>query len=502
MKARVTSLWLMLAAILLAAAAVAMTGWGSPDPTVTVRGGVGSTVESVLPGGALWRTGLRNGQMVVELSGGVDAPSWSLVSTDGTYLYSASYGSLAQGLRDALPAAMVALVLAAASWVLVRSLPFAAALSAIAMIVGAQTVLVNGPALTSSIAAVAATISPAIWLWSWSDQTRWGVIGVLAATAIAAAWLGVRLAAPDSYEQLELVRQSAMGAGLLGIALVLAGKGKWRARILALERARAADVFAVVGVLCVGVAAAVVAGLPVFLLIVAIGSMVVVYPVVRRRLATTIDQLLFGEIRGRATLEAVESERGRIARDLHDAPLQEISAVIRELDRRPDTDAEAELLRSAAGHLRRVTTELRPPVLDDLGLPAALSHVIEQAAARAPGVDVQANITPDDPRSVRAPAVVELAVFRIVQEAVDNSLRHAQATRVVVNALVSEAEVDVTIEDDGVGIDSRAARQAARNGHIGLPTMAQRAAAIGASFSVSAARPRGTAVRVRWRSGT
>lgn len=496
-----TSLALMLAAVLLAAAAVAMTGWGSPDPTVTVRGGVGSIVESVLPGGALWRAGIRNGQTVLELSGGIDERSWSLVTTDVTHVYSASYGSLALSLRDALPAALVAIALAVASWMLVRSLSFAAALSAIAVIVGGQTVLNNGPAALSSVAAVAATVSPAIWLWSWDDHARRAIRGVLAATlAVAVAWLGVRLAAPALYEQIELLRQTAMAGGVLGIALVLAGKPSWRGRILALERSRVVDLLALVGVLGVGVAAAVVAGLPVFLLIVATGSAIVLYPVVRRRLATTIDQLVFGEIRGRATLEAVENERGRIARDLHDAPLQEISAVIRELDRRPDANAEADLLRSAAGHLRRVTTELRPPVLDDLGLQAALSHVIDQAEARARDVDIQANITPDDPLAARAPTVVELAVFRIVQEAVENALRHAQATTVVVKAVVSEDEVDVAVEDDGIGIDPRTARHASRNGHIGLPTMAQRAAAIGASFSVEAARPHGTVVRVRWRS--
>jgi signal transduction histidine kinase len=145
-----------------------------------------------------------------------------------------------------------------------------------------------------------------------------------------------------------------------------------------------------------------------------------------------------------------------------------------------------------------VTTELRPPVLDDLGLPAALQHVVDQASARSPGVEVEGDITPVDLFSERAPAHVELAVFRIVQEAVENALSHSGATLVRVTARVTPAEVEASVEDDGHGMPAGAGRAALQAGHLGLATMAQRAELIGGVFNLHAVAPHGTVVRVHW----
>ncbi len=209
---------------------------------------------------------------------------------------------------------------------------------------------------------------------------------------------------------------------------------------------------------------------------------------------------MLGDIRHRASLQAVEEERGRIARDLHDEPLQEIAAVIRRLDSRPDVAVETDILRNVSGRLRQITTELRPPVLDDLGLRAAISYVADQAASVATDAEVVALVEPSDPIVDRPPADVELAVFRIVQEAADNAVRHARAQTIEIRALVTATEVDAVVQDDGVGIDEGSQREALLAGHVGMASMAQRAALIGADFAVQQARPSGTIVRVHWQA--
>src|SRR5262249_5394501 len=138
------------------------------------------------------------------------------------------------------------------------------------------------------------------------------------------------------------------------------------------------------------------------------------------------------------------------------------------------------------------------PVLDDLGLLAAISYVVSQARETSAEMEIVATLTPDDPFAARPPADVELAVFRIVQEAVDNAVRHSSGSLVSVNAVVEPGFVEVTIQDDGVGIPVQARRRAIEAGHVGLATMAERAALIGAQLDIRSVEPSGTAIRVKW----
>lgn len=96
-----------------------------------------------------------------------------------------------------------------------------------------------------------------------------------------------------------------------------------------------------------------------------------------------IDQLFVAPIRERASLAAAEAEKVRLARHIHDEPLQILSGVIRRLEVQPVAPDEIEALRETAQRLREVAVELNPPVLEDLGLGPALSHLVDQATARA-----------------------------------------------------------------------------------------------------------------------
>jgi two-component system NarL family sensor kinase len=100
-------------------------------------------------------------------------------------------------------------------------------------------------------------------------------------------------------------------------------------------------------------------------------------------------------------------------------------------------------------------------------------------------------------RASRLPSNVELALYRIAQEALTNALRHSGAATVLVRADLSPTQATIDIRDDGVGIDPVAARGAARRGRMGLASMSQRARLIGADLVIEPLHP-GTSVRVRW----
>ncbi len=501
MKHRLAGVGLLLAATVAAAYVVAVVGWGQPEIEVRLTNDQPPTVVWVLPGGPVWERGIRPTQTVTSIAAGTSPADWAMTTTDGRIENTASDPAIQLAMRDWLPVAMLALILCLAAWLAIRRPQIATALAVLAVAISAQALLSADMPIRSSAAGAAAVTAPPLWLWLWSSRTaRLRVVVSVMAGLVALVWLTARAAFPDLYDIAEIARAAAIIIGLLLVAAVLIEQRGWRQALLNLEGRRAADLFAVTAVLTVIVVVAVLTEVPLAALVLGGGIALLAYPAVRRRLGSTIDELVLSEVRGRASLAAVEDERGRIARELHDAPLQEVAAVIRDLDRHPGTEKEADMLRQAASHLRQVTTELRPPVLDDLGLPAALQHVVAQATAGSPGIEIESDITPVDLYSGRAPAQVELAVFRIVQEAVENALRHSGATLIRVVARVGPTEVEASVADDGRGIAAGAARAALQAGHLGLATMAQRAALIGAEFSTQPTVPHGTLVRVHWQA--
>jgi len=159
----------------------------------------------------------------------------------------------------------------------------------------------------------------------------------------------------------------------------------------------------------------------------------------------------------RRVLSAQEAERRRIAQELHDQIGQNLTAVVLELKRLQghvtadwaDTLADAqELARESLGELRRISYELRPAALDDLGLRSALESLATAVARRA-DIDVALEVAPDLPP---LPADVELAVYRIAQEALTNAVRHSGCTRSRVRLSAEDDAVYLRVADDGRGL--------------------------------------------------
>ena len=205
----------------------------------------------------------------------------------------------------------------------------------------------------------------------------------------------------------------------------------------------------------------------------------------------------------RKLVTAQEDERTRIARDLHDQLGQRLTALRlaleRHRERRPpdasadgDLDRALELSRDADAEIDFLAWELRPAVLDDLGLAEALPRYVDEwsrhygiaAECRAAGVLTGA-LTPE----------AEVACYRVAQEALNNVIKHAHATRADVILEVRDNHVVLVVEDDGVGFDP-AAIAGGENG-IGLAGMKERAAIIGATLQVESAPGRGAAIFLR-----
>lgn len=190
---------------------------------------------------------------------------------------------------------------------------------------------------------------------------------------------------------------------------------------------------------------------------------------------------------------AAETERARLAADLHDDALQQLTMLVRTLDESGQTDAAAEA-RDVATKLRGVVGDLRLPILDDLGAGAALEWLVERMEPLAGGP-----VKLERSDASRPPANVELAIFRVAQEALANAIRHGNppiAVRYDVNA---DGRVTLAIDDAGSGISDRAAEEAPREGHFGLLNMQQRAEQIGALLDVRRWPSGGTRVALEWR---
>ncbi len=192
--------------------------------------------------------------------------------------------------------------------------------------------------------------------------------------------------------------------------------------------------------------------------------------------------------------DAQEEERRRIASDIHDDPIQVMSAAdirVQALARRiddPELRREADELREVIGaaveRLRHLLFELRPPALDREGLVAAL---------RAYAGDAEPIPRIEDTLPFEPPSELRAILFRIAKEAIANARKHAFATRIEVSVADADGGVRLVIADDGHGFDVGVI-DSPEPGHIGLPTMIERAQLAGGRCRIESERGRGTTV--------
>jgi len=210
-------------------------------------------------------------------------------------------------------------------------------------------------------------------------------------------------------------------------------------------------------------------------------------------------------------LRTQEAERMRVARELHDdvAPVVVmVKYMIEDALGRLGHNAPAESvetlhdaalrLRDVVSELRRISTDLRPKLLDDLGLLATLEWYCRSVEEACTGVRVECHLQVAE---AIVPQRLKLEIFRITQEALSNVVEHAHARRVQVNLYVALEELCLVIEDDGRGFDPSSAAGQDESGmmRVGLQSIRRRTEATGGRMLLDTAPGRGTRVGAMWR---
>src|SRR5512132_748304 len=204
----------------------------------------------------------------------------------------------------------------------------------------------------------------------------------------------------------------------------------------------------------------------------------------------------------RRTNAAIEGERNRIARDLHDGPVQGVSAASLSLEavllmlKAGEIDAGLGILSKVrselseeADNLRRLMSGLRPPLLEERGLIPALRETVDRF-----GRDNLVHTEFSGRASGEIPQDLETLAYRVVQEALSNSAKHAHPVSVTVAVETTGGQLRVEIVDDGEGFDAGKAREYLQSGRVGLASMRERVELANGTFMVHSAPGRGTTV--------
>lgn len=207
----------------------------------------------------------------------------------------------------------------------------------------------------------------------------------------------------------------------------------------------------------------------------------------------------------RELVSAQETERARIARDLHDELGQQLTSLRLHLSQigrnlsksskaRPVlsvTELEAEKIDSRVSFLAWM---IRPTTIDELGLAKALRGYVREWSRN---FDIAADFTAHRPARARLLPEIEINLYRVAQECLNNVAKYAHAAAVSVLLTINEREACLIVEDDGVGFDTSHAQQQGSDGGLGIRGMQERANLLGGTFEIESAPKAGTTVYVR-----
>jgi signal transduction histidine kinase len=466
---------------------------GHPDAGVVID--ASSHIEAVSPTGFAWRDNIRPGQLVLRSTSAADADGWILVSQGPLGPIESRERPVVDALRGTLPFALIGLgagCLAVAFlrlnrlWVLpCACLAFDAASVPLFLANQGATALVLATAAFAPLATLAVRVR----------RRRLVALAIIAGgTALVMAWAWV-FTTGGALDPIEPARRTTALAAT-GLLIVDRAMTTKPSRLSAFQ---AFWVVVAIGIVATGLSLVYFAALPAPVIAIAIVLGLLAVPPIRSVVGRRLELALMADLRQQVAADVAEEERGRLARELHDAPLQELAAVIRRLELVPEAQDESQSLRSVADQLRSVAVDLRPPMLEDIGLGAALDFLADQVGSPELPVRAKVDDSTELERRTRPPEPVEFALYRIAREAVTNAVTHSQAHEVIIDGRIARDAVDIAVLDDGIGVGQGDARRASGEGRLGIPSMRRRAQAIGAEFAIEARNP-GTRVRVSWRA--
>lgn len=199
-----------------------------------------------------------------------------------------------------------------------------------------------------------------------------------------------------------------------------------------------------------------------------------------------------------ANVNRDEEERMRLALKLHDSILNRLAALLMKLDGPSITPAFQSAYEELSNLVRGIVADLRPPMLV-YGLKPAIEELVEDRMAESSGTpQISVVIDSDD---VRYAPLVELHLYRIVQQSLENAIEHAQATGIWISGHLNPREAEIRIRDDGTGFaapDGAALQNLIAHKHFGLAGLIERANLIGARVQIESAPGTGTRVQVNW----
>jgi two-component system, NarL family, sensor histidine kinase DegS len=220
-----------------------------------------------------------------------------------------------------------------------------------------------------------------------------------------------------------------------------------------------------------------------------------------RTLGSQLENAQQSRALGLHVIRAQEEERRRLAREIHDGPTQLLNSVVLRIDvcqRFFDTDLERvrgelqqlkELVRLSLQDVRKIIFDLRPMTLDDLGVVPALRTFLKDYQAKT-GIETDFSVFGNDRRY---DSTFEVAIFRIVQEALTNVSKHAGASRVWVKVETTGGkEIKVQVKDDGAGFDASKVVAGVAGSKFGLVAMRERTELLGGSMEIHSAPSQGT----------
>lgn len=197
-----------------------------------------------------------------------------------------------------------------------------------------------------------------------------------------------------------------------------------------------------------------------------------------------------------ADINRHEQERLHLALDLHDSILNQLAALLMNLDESAMTPDFQKAYDMLARRLREIVSDLRPPMLN-YGLKPAIESLAEALMERrGNNLKVSVALQADENRHI---PLTELHVYRMVQEACENSMRHAQAGNILISGRLDQKQVDLQVEDDGVGFEAQNGLELEgliANKHFGLAGMVERAKLIGAEVKIHSTPGNGTKIQI------
>lgn len=223
-------------------------------------------------------------------------------------------------------------------------------------------------------------------------------------------------------------------------------------------------------------------------------------------IASELQDMQFKEFMNNRIIMAQEEERQRLARDIHDGPAQSMSNLLLKAelcDRLLDTDVRAahnelselkNMIRNSLSEIRKVIFDLRPMSLDDLGLIPTLVQYVEDFEKES-GITVDLKIKGN--HTVALKSIVEVAVFRVIQEALNNVRKHSHAKNVLIYLEFLDKMLNIRINDDGVGFDSKTILKTEEREHtagFGLYSMKERVTLLNGKFDIITSPGEGTTI--------